>query len=399
MKNRSFVIILVLLIPINLSSQTTYISTSLDFNEVNGLVALAVDGDTIILPEGQANWTEVLKIGTAITLQGQGKGSTFLTSNTTEDYGIEIKINSAGIFRMTELTISNEAIEGGMNIREGSFENGFFIIDNCHFQHCTSRAINVWRFVYGLISNCTFENNATSDIAVYADNDDSWLRISSLGTEDAVYIEDCTFNYTGDGKDPEHSIASNDGARYVFRYNTVTCNTRTSTYHFGAPIDVHGNCTSGRGAFSAEIYQNTIISDSYRGIHIRGGEGVIYENYLYKYAGTNGGINIPIELNCYRAYADYCTTGYGVSPVSLDEYPVIDQIQDLYIWDNYYEDSLVTPHVYQSGLVPQFVIKDRDYFEYEKPGYIPLTYPHPKAPAKYQENQSPPKPKGITIPE
>jgi hypothetical protein len=101
-----------------------------------------------------------------------------------------------------------------------------------------------------------------------------------------IFVEDCTFTYTQDwaitNNLAEHSISSNHGSRYVFRYNSIDVGYYTNggtTHMMGAPIDAHGSLEYPPGSVSYEIYGNTIKSaHSWRGIFIRGGTGVITTN-------------------------------------------------------------------------------------------------------------------------
>jgi len=77
----------------------------------------------------------------------------------------------------------------------------------------------------GVIDHCKFIenyrlpiNSLGYGIAIYGDGDVSWNKPLELGTENAVFVEDCYFEHC------RHGVASNDGSKYVFRYNTVTDN-------------------------------------------------------------------------------------------------------------------------------------------------------------------------------
>jgi hypothetical protein len=83
---------------------------------------------------------------------------------------------------------------------------------------------------WGLVDNCTFTFAAGgsdgiivygvtgADSGIKGDGGTSWDWPLNLGTDEAVYVEDCTFNAPNNGQ------AINDlsyGARMVFRHNTV----------------------------------------------------------------------------------------------------------------------------------------------------------------------------------
>src|ERR1700746_237618 len=53
-------------------------AASPSFTAVNTAIALAANGDTVVIPAGTATWTSSLIIGKAITLQGAGVGQTII---------------------------------------------------------------------------------------------------------------------------------------------------------------------------------------------------------------------------------------------------------------------------------------------------------------------------------
>ena len=175
----------------------------------------------------------------------------------------------------------------------------------------------------GVIWNCFFYDcymqGLGYGIHVLGAGDIDWDNPDMPGTEEAVFIEDCYI------ENSRHAISSENGARYVFRYNNIdTC--YASGHQLDAAIDAHGYCFWRIGSVSYEIYGNTLNSvQSYRGMYIRGGTGVIFNNTL-----TGNFVN-PIHLHNYRSCQD--CTGNQVFPVSCTEgHPCQDQINELYIW-------------------------------------------------------------------
>jgi hypothetical protein len=171
-----------------------------------------------------------------------------------------------------------------------------------------------------------------------------------LGDQNAVFVEDCYF--IGN----RHAIASNYGSHYVFRHNLVEDNDAGVQ-----AIDAHGpGYGSSRGSRSYEIYGNTVDNENtscWTAIYIRGGDGVIYNNTMF-----HGITTAPIML-----YNDS-----GGPP-----YPALDQIRELYVWENYYDGSLTVPANWSPGAPDRVVQEGRDYFNYPRPDYTPYTYPHP----------------------
>src|SRR5438874_12360362 len=53
-------------------------AASPSFGNVSTAIALAANGDTVVIPSGTATWTSSLTISKAITLQGAGVGQTII---------------------------------------------------------------------------------------------------------------------------------------------------------------------------------------------------------------------------------------------------------------------------------------------------------------------------------
>ncbi len=154
--------------------------------------------------------------------------------------------------------------------------------------------------LYGLIDSCNFVPTITGsvhaiDITGGPISSDggvaSWQRPLTLGTNKAVYIEDCTFDYTlNDAGDD--CIDCYGGARWVIRHCT-----------FIAISHGHHGLDSGSGQLSPhsfEIYNNTYTNSQGQALRyttVRGGTGVIFNN---TYGGTKSWN--PVTLQYYRAY-------------------------------------------------------------------------------------------------
>jgi hypothetical protein len=131
---------------------------------------------------------------------------------------------------------------------------------------------------YGLVDHCDFDMDGTGavqsiNVTGSANGSDGgytpWTRPLSLGTVNAVYIEDSTFDHASQN---ETTFDCYGGARVVFRYNTVT---RQST-------GCHGTDSGARrSAFSIEQYNNTFINNSgsiLRAFTLRGGTLLNFNN-------------------------------------------------------------------------------------------------------------------------
>lgn len=210
--------------------------------------------------------------------------------------------------------------------------------------------------------------------------DASWEEPLSLGTANAVYIEDCTFLNNG----PDGAMDGYNGARYVFRYNTLE----------STPLGHHGFDSGGyRSTFSTEIYNNKWTGSAWTIFHSRGGTGVIFGNRIKGQYGA-------FLLEYYRTQANYGTKWgklNGSNPYDGNEdssgYPARDQpgrstdagiktpqlLEPVYGWNNRRNGREITisVHVYTKKSA-KIMKENRDFYNNTKrPGYKPFTYPHP----------------------
>lgn len=337
---------------------------------IQNAINAAPRGATIILPSGNITFDKSVVINNDVFIKGKGMSATIITSKIKGGYAFTIPRKSRKFVRISDLTVDGSNAGGGVYVVGDNFQ---FRIDNCTFRRCRTRAIETYGNAKGVIDHCTFTNNGITDIVVYGDNDASWNRPLTLGTDNAVYVENCKFTHSA-SSGAWHSIGSNHGSRYVFRYNEIHDDAKLNT----APIDAHGNFEYGRGSRSYEIYNNSVFSGhSFQGIYIRGGTGVIFNNKL------TGDFTYPIVLEDYRSFNKKGSRYY------CESYPCIDQIQQLYIWNNTASGKNAVPYIQNRGLTRAHIKEGRDYFLQENRNYKPFTYPHPLTKGNLQFAQNP----------
>jgi hypothetical protein len=153
--------------------------------------------------------------------------------------------------------------------------------------------------LYGLVDHnslITAPGHGSTAISINGDFDAAWARPLTLGSEDAVYMEDNSFIF--------NTIPSNgsydayQGARYVLRYNNIN-----ETW-----IGHHGFDSGTRGTFSWEIYNNRSTSPKSPG-ESRSGTGVVFNN-LDSVDGNKNGWNWYFTLRNYRS-SDWARVNYG----------------------------------------------------------------------------------------
>jgi hypothetical protein len=361
-------------------------ATSCSRADVQVAIDAANDGDVVLVPTGVCTWTVRVDItDKAITLQGAGTGNTIITDATTDHewdstYDL-IRVTEANgkPFRITGFTLSNgngpHVIYVGGTARE-------WRIDHISFISPTDQARAIWvsGYTYGVIDHCTF-NRVRGQCIYFRSDNDAWNRPLSLGTANAVYIEDCTFEYIGTG---EVSVTDADnGGRFVFRHNRVT-----NGYYGQHDLQVNYQ----RGTFSFEVYENefTDTLGLWQWAFTRGGTGVIFNN-------TVAGYDIGPWLANYRSCDAHGIWGMcdGDNPIDgnleSNGYPCLDQtgrsydsdhdgIQDLepvYEWGNTLNGGDADFFV-KTDCQGLHIHENRDYYnDTQRPSYTPYVYPHP----------------------
>jgi len=359
-------------------------AASLSPADIQAAVNAATAGDWVVLPAGDytgysSTWVE---IPNGISLRGQGVGSTRIRRSGT---------NALPIFRWNynyaesspPVEICDLSLYG--NADGGALDQGIsfwwrmvnFKIHNCYFEGFGYAGISVRGYSKGVVYSCEFNDcyyagygygisltgliNSDSRYGDYVWSQYPAYGNLAWGTDDFVFIEDCTFTAC------RHSIAANHGARYVFRHN-LTQNEQGGAG--AAHVDMHGRSpfNSGhRAARACEVYENTIRNQGGNvldGIKVGGGDWLIYNNSI--------GPNIAYPIIVLDAG---CTN-------NASDYPVGDQCRQSYIWGNSEDGKAITKVGNGDGpdvvrYCPEWLQENRDFFLYPMPGYTPYPYPHP----------------------
>ena len=271
-----------------------------------------------------------------------------------------------------------------------SFRIDHNLIDNLAGRGITTRANG--HELSGVIDNNTLDapgDQNVQGIAVFGSGTRvgyPFARPYSLGSSSYVFIEDNIFQFGG-GHDG--ALDAYGGARYVFRYNTVT----------GTLVGHHGADSGGyRGVHSFELYGNTFdrtgFSGNERGFSFRSGSGVIYDN---EWSGSYRNFH----LSNYRSGGTYPVWGtcdgnsvYDGNTAGRNGYPCLDQIghvftddpvgdngsnqsAGLYIWGNRLNQSAISIDV-AAGAAAHVLENESFYLDQGPPSnYTPYQYPHP----------------------
>jgi hypothetical protein len=369
------------------------LARSTDFEDVQAAVDSAESGDIIRVPRGSSTWTFRLEIpdDKKITLLGSGQEATVISSGTSEPSSL-INMGSSGS-RVTNMGFKLSNDNGnGITVRGEGWR-----IDHCQFDNNIENIIEgISARGYssdggcpvGLVDHCEFNNTralVVGDASLMANG--IWAEPLGLGTNNAVFIEDCIFNYT----QFSNAIDANYGGRYVFRYNIIN----------DAYIEAHSLQGTHRATRSWEIYENTINQVEramWAPFFLRGGTGVVFNNTIT--GDWSSGPSIVVDnRRTFEALGDGGLAD-GTSPWDGNEdstgYPARDQIgrstdewlwtdenpyppQELdpfYQWNNTHEGSNIKVYVHNNCGI--HIQENRDFYnDVEKPDYTPYTYPHP----------------------
>ena len=311
----------VLWLPV-LSQAADINAVSCSRTDVQAAINSAANGDRVLVPSGACTWTTTTPltasviINKAITVQGQtvctGLASTLSCSDNTiisDGTGtgsgeIPLEISTSGA-RLTGFTFvdTRSVVDSKSAVQTDAGTRGWRI-DHCHFHPTNTnhtRAITTYGF--GLVDHNYFvdaldgvdvEGGQSGDKTYPGDA--SWTQPMSLGSANAVYIEDNEFNYTQvlDG-----AYDSYAGARVVFRYNDV------KNTNFGS----HGLDSGGlRSTLQQEIYGNTVSNSGthiYTMANTRGGTALLFNNAV---SASGGSYDSFYWIQNYRSDSGYSSS-------------------------------------------------------------------------------------------
>lgn len=316
-------------------------ATDCSQTEVQKAITSAVDGDTVFIPSGACTWTTSVSWSNKnINVLGAGIDKTVINGNETK---FKIINTTKSSFRISSMNLVGEFGSAVISLRNDSgkvYSKGWRI-DHIRFKYGGSSS-NTNAFVvigvnWGLVDNCIFDTAgigkgyAIMTQYAYYQGEASLQPPNSgyyahslpinLGTDEAIYIEDCTVNFTG-AKQGTGSFVFNQayGGNLVLRHNYIK----------GTYLQNHSARMNDRGAVSFEIYNNNFLGDTfYRPALFRSGTGVIFNNTVSGYSGTNN-FNIDNQRTCleFTGTFDRCdgTNTYDGNTKGEYGWPCVDQI-------------------------------------------------------------------------
>jgi len=264
---------------------------------VQALHNAALNGDTITLPAGAFTWSTAVTISKAITLKGQGIGTTVIRDTVQSGPLMTWNLVANQASRMTGIEFRNggrtQTFSGIIRINGIAYDSRTMRIDHCKFDHLNGTLL-VARDVIGVIDHNVFLEAGKEAIQVHNEHwgggmyaNGSWMDTNHFGTSQFIFIEDNTFIYNS----AYGAIDAYAGARYVARYNTFM-----NCHHGGHGTEGQRN----RGMRAIESYNNTFTGGDTPGvlINIRGGVALVHDNI----ANDRPGVAKRFALNSYRIF-------------------------------------------------------------------------------------------------
>jgi cysteine-rich repeat protein len=228
-----------------------------------------------------------------IKVLGSGIDQTVITGTGTRFF---VHAENKASFRISGMTFSGASPGSVFSFKNNNnIPTSGFRVDHIRFVYTDNSASDffyVAGLIYGVIDHCTVD--APGGIFVqhygYTENEGaysgttSWSLPLDLGGPSAIYVEDCTVNYSSGyfpGMDDSWS-----GGRLVFRFNNLS-----------RPIfQTHAARGSIRGGLKLEVYGNSMISNGVawdRIAQIRSGTGVFFNNTISGYQYQRVTLDVP----------------------------------------------------------------------------------------------------------
>jgi hypothetical protein len=269
------VLLISLVLATGVSHAATINAASPSSVDVQSALNQAQAGDTVVIPAGQAAWTQgvsweapanVTVKGAGSTVIGGGDNTVIIDNFNSGGKLLEIKANSSGLLRLTGITVKSgsatSAKDGGTISIAGP---GKVRIDHCHFVASVTanyKMVIFWAGVFGVMDQCVVDLTGTN--ALYFSNGRQgpgdwmgnleWTFPTNFGSQDYFYIEDNIINgNVGGGAYSTRIFDGLTSAKVVARFNNVSQATLAETH-------ATGHAGDDRGLRSQEVYGNRVTS-------------------------------------------------------------------------------------------------------------------------------------------
>lgn len=373
---------------------TTRNAATAAYVDVKAQTDVSDDGDTVNVPAGTPNWAaNTLTLTKCITLIGAGSTSTVIQTNDGNwaiDYAPTVDMAfSVHDIGFTKAAAATSTQFGFIQITGSGYSGGthsvtLFRIYNNKFTYGT-RQVNTRGYAYGKIDHNSFTDPNIA-FGCSGDNTTAWGRTIGPDGFNTVVFEDNTGTYTAGASTTDNEFAYlQEGARAIIRHNTVDGTAYNGQTLF---VDVHGNYGNGvqdpntaavlvaRGSPWVNINNNNVhVKNTYRWVHIRGGEGALYANTFVADSANDTNVMSFTEEEGWQTVL--------FNPL-LSVKPANDPIKEWYIYSNTLNGSSNNNVETEHGSDATFVILNTDYFKRAMQSgdlYFPFTepaYPDPQ---------------------
>jgi hypothetical protein len=277
MKYFQLLILIAFLFPALSCGANTYTAVNCNQSGTNSLgarIAAASDGDTVNGPAGGGSATWSGPVISTHTFSIDGKGCVITVSGA--DIFHFTWTNSAYIPRITGFTMNGSFGQGGIELDGNipAFRIDHITVNQSGAQHWLFIGYQSWVTystpLYGLVDHITWTGTGSAAAILFYGLNQTWNSPHTMGTAQAIYVEDSTFNgQSGSVTDAQQ------GAQFVFRHNTVN-NVVLGEHDIGA--------VEARSTRQKEVYNNTFTCSTGTGggcfdaIFMRGGTGMDFNN-------------------------------------------------------------------------------------------------------------------------
>lgn len=279
--------------------------------DVQRALSQAHDGDTVALPVGTCTFSTTLTITAAVNIIGSSQGITNIIDNVDKSKcgdhpAIFVNISSQLPWRLSGFTIQSMAPDPGScaELIKVQTNSHAFRIDHINFVNLKSgdTGIRSDGDGWGVIDHITMQGDKARGILIRhttwqqvgAWGDNSWAQPDTMGTNQAIFVEDSSFNLTN--ANGHGSVACEGGCRIVVRHNTLPF------------LGTHGTDSTHRtrGMRQEEVYGNVINDQGSQVANawlVRSGTGMFFSNTIVPTVGGSYG-NIVV-LRDFREFNNY----------------------------------------------------------------------------------------------
>ena len=342
----------------------TLVATAATQAAFNTAYAAAIPGDSILIPAGNNTWSSTVNLAKqSLTVFGVGSNSTVIVNQTGGNPTFSVSQSFVTISNLQIRGVSGansgQGVETVVNhvrlshllvqeLADGTFFNGYGLIDHCIFVNCTHTGRH-----FGYIAGGAQVRAEQYPIPFTSTN---YLVWEDCGVE-------ITSAMSGSGGSSISLFSSQEGASYMVRHTNIKVN----KLNIAPAFDFHGNdpgIPSLRGVCGGQLYKVRLTitgSGTFNGkfADLRGGQHLVYSNVV---------VGADVLDNVYLREEDSNT-------------PPTDRVENTYVWQNYEGASGTTPMpaTVDSGAASKIVL-GAQYFTTAPAGDYStwsLKYPHP----------------------